>query len=319
MEVEERFDEIAAFADIGDFIDQPVKTYSSGMAVRLAFAVAVHVDPEIFIVDEALAVGDLKFQLKCFEKFRQLKKSQKTIIFVSHDLNSVRRYCDYSILLDQGNLVGKNTPNVIVNQYTKLLSLDELDTTSKIEVSNESIVQNIQNMSSNSLNSEYRYGKNEYGEILKITVIDANGIEINPVCIAPWTRLTFKLKFIAYVRIDSPILAMTVKDHKGEEIYVTNTNLQNIKISPILPQQSFEVSFEQFLCLCPGDYLISFGFVCFEYNELVPIDRRYDAINVKILGEHTDHSFGLVNLKSKIDLHQVLEPLAISSKSNRSI
>ena len=105
-EIEQKMDDILAFADIGQFVYQPVKTYSSGMFVRLAFAVAINIDPEILIVDEALSVGDVFFQSKCYKKFEEFKASGKTILFVSHDLSSISKYCDRVILLNQGDKLG---------------------------------------------------------------------------------------------------------------------------------------------------------------------------------------------------------------------
>ena len=104
-EVDEKLDDILKFADIGEYVYQPVKTYSSGMFVRLAFAVAINVDPEILIVDEALSVGDVFFQAKCYQKFEEFKNAGKTILFVSHDLSSIEKYCDRAILLNKGELV----------------------------------------------------------------------------------------------------------------------------------------------------------------------------------------------------------------------
>ena len=109
-EIEKRMDAILEFADIGDYVYQPVKTYSSGMFVRLAFAVAINIDPEILIVDEALSVGDVFFQAKCYHKFEEFKKKGKTILFVSHDLSSISKYCDRAVLLNQGVLLGEGTP-----------------------------------------------------------------------------------------------------------------------------------------------------------------------------------------------------------------
>ena len=109
--IEEKMKKIIDFADIGEFINQPVKTYSSGMFVRLAFAVAINIEPEILIVDEALSVGDVFFQAKCYRKFQEFRDSGKTIIFVSHDLSSVSKYCDRVILLNKGSLVEEGEPN----------------------------------------------------------------------------------------------------------------------------------------------------------------------------------------------------------------
>jgi lipopolysaccharide transport system ATP-binding protein len=117
LEIESRYDAIVEFADIGDFIEQPVKTYSSGMVVRLAFSVAVNVDPEVLVVDEALAVGDMPFQIKCFSRLRKLRESGGTILFVSHSLSTVRSFCDRAIYLDRGVAVLAGSANDICRQY----------------------------------------------------------------------------------------------------------------------------------------------------------------------------------------------------------
>ena len=120
-EIDSRINDILAFADIGDFVYQPVKTYSSGMFVRLAFAVAINIDPEILIVDEALSVGDVFFQVKCYHKFEEFKKLGKTILFVSHDLGSISKYCDRVVLLNQGQKVAEGRPKRIVDLYKQIL------------------------------------------------------------------------------------------------------------------------------------------------------------------------------------------------------
>ena len=121
QEIDCRLNDILEFADIGDFVNQPVKTYSSGMFVRLAFAVAINIDPEILIVDEALSVGDVFFQSKCYHKFEEFKKMGKTILFVSHDLGSITKYCDRSILLNKGHKLFEGTPKEAVDLYKRVL------------------------------------------------------------------------------------------------------------------------------------------------------------------------------------------------------
>ena len=120
-EIDAKLDSILEFADIGDFVHQPVKTYSSGMFVRLAFAVAINIDPEILIVDEALSVGDVFFQAKCYHKFEEFKKLGKTILFVSHDLGSIGKYCDRVVLLNQGVKLNEGQPKEMIDIYKKLL------------------------------------------------------------------------------------------------------------------------------------------------------------------------------------------------------
>ncbi|MBQ9121919.1 MAG: ABC transporter ATP-binding protein, partial [Lachnospiraceae bacterium] len=119
-EIEERLPKILEFADIGDYVYQPVKTYSSGMFVRLAFAVAINIDPEILIVDEALSVGDVFFQAKCYRKFEEFKEMGKTIIFVSHDLSSISKYCDRVYLLNKGDLLGEGSPRDMIDAYKRV-------------------------------------------------------------------------------------------------------------------------------------------------------------------------------------------------------
>jgi lipopolysaccharide transport system ATP-binding protein len=116
-EIEARFEDIAAFADIGEFIDQPVKTYSSGMYVRLAFAIAINVDPDILVVDEALAVGDIYFQHKCMHRMRELIERGTTVVFVSHDMGAIKSLCGEAILLENGAISEKGPPDEVVNEY----------------------------------------------------------------------------------------------------------------------------------------------------------------------------------------------------------
>jgi ABC-type polysaccharide/polyol phosphate transport system ATPase subunit len=125
QEMNQRMSDLASFADVGDFFDQPLRTYSSGMAMRLAFASAISVDPDILIIDEALAVGDERFQLKCFEKIDQLKIAGKTIIFVSHNTKAVEQFCQKAVLLNGGRVIADGSTKEIVPLYEKLMSGDE--------------------------------------------------------------------------------------------------------------------------------------------------------------------------------------------------
>ena len=120
-EIDEKMDAILEFADIGEYVYQPVKTYSSGMFVRLAFAVAINIEPEILIVDEALSVGDVFFQAKCYHKFEEFKQMGKTIVFVSHDLSSISKYCDRVVLLNQGTKLGEGEPKQMIDIYKQVL------------------------------------------------------------------------------------------------------------------------------------------------------------------------------------------------------
>lgn len=137
-EIDARMDSILSFADIGAFVHQPVKTYSSGMFVRLAFAVAINIDPEILIVDEALSVGDVFFQAKCYRKFEEFKKEGKTILFVSHDLGSISKYCDRVVLLDHGTKLAEGAPKEMVDLYKRVLVHQGPEVSEKQEKPDES-------------------------------------------------------------------------------------------------------------------------------------------------------------------------------------
>jgi ABC-type polysaccharide/polyol phosphate transport system ATPase subunit len=120
----ERQQSIIDFADVGEFIDAPVKQYSSGMYMRLAFAVATEVDPQILLVDEILAVGDVGFQEKCFEKLRRFRNSGKTIILVTHSMDNVRQHCERAILIDHGSILVDGTPDEAVSEFNNLMNLE---------------------------------------------------------------------------------------------------------------------------------------------------------------------------------------------------
>ncbi|WP_141336726.1 ABC transporter ATP-binding protein [Paenibacillus sp. tmac-D7] len=296
-EIERRFDDILKFADIGDFIDQPVKTYSSGMYVRLAFAVSINVDPDILIVDEALAVGDGRFQLKCFEKIKSLKKTGKTILVVSHDLQTIRQICDTAILIDKGNLIDYGKPNEVVNHYTKILFDRQSEEESELDdTQNEFKGAN----SEDSLQSkEYRYG-NKNGIIEKVFLLNQHGDSTKTLD----TCEEFEVIMEVQVKKDikQPIFAMTIKTIKGLEVYGTNTYFQGLPFRPLTSGETVKISFRQACALLPGEYFISLGFVELNDGEIVPLDRRYDVLELKVLPIGQDRSFGLANLASQIKL-----------------
>ena len=186
-EVDERLRNILDFADIGDFVNQPVKTYSSGMFVRLAFAVAINIDPEILIVDEALSVGDVFFQAKCYHKFEEFKKLGKTILFVSHDLSSIAQYCDKVVLLNRGVKVDEGTPRDMINLYKKILvgqtpalPSELKDGGSDVATAPEQVQTEAGDNASWSSHFELNPDVNEYGnkkaEIVDFGILDENGM-----------------------------------------------------------------------------------------------------------------------------------------------
>ena len=186
-EMDDRFDAIAGFADIGDFIEQPVRTYSSGMYVRLAFACAVNVDPDILIVDEALAVGDIRFQQRCYAKFESFRESGKTILFVSHSLDSIKMYCSRAALLDGGRVIEEGQPKEVVNKYLKIMrkmdddSLEDKKAKAKVEAEAAFSLGEAGPNQLYPIEESIWYNKNEYkygtGEVVftKIGLFDESG------------------------------------------------------------------------------------------------------------------------------------------------
>ena len=208
-EIDARLDDILAFADIGDFVHQPVKMYSSGMFVRLAFAVAINIDPEILIVDEALSVGDVFFQAKCYHKFEEFKKQGKTILFVSHDLSSISKYCDKVVLLNKGKMLAEGNPKEMVDMYKQLL------------VNQDPVRQGGEEAPSSGKGTEnWRAGFQvnpdtlEYGdkqaEIVDFVVLDSKGRQSNT--IEKGSSFSIKMKVRFHETIQQPIMAFTFKN-----------------------------------------------------------------------------------------------------------
>lgn len=322
-ETDERYAAITEFAEIGDFIDQPVRTYSSGMVVRLAFAVAAHVEPEILIVDEALSVGDARFQLKCARSIDRFIEKGTTLLFVSHDASLVKRLCQRALLMERGELLYEGNPNDVINLYSKLTAEGAGDITKEIAAlkSRSAVCENATNATSdNSLSlaptadlarreiidderahipasgREFAYG-GEAGSILSITPKDALG--------------RFRLHFtsgdevavhmVAETKtdVDAPIFALTLKNTAGVEIYGTNTLFNGQPAPPMRAGQRAEAVFRFPLNVMPGEYFLSFGFVHFVDDRLTVIQRRYDALKLEITAK--DRAFGIANLHARID------------------
>ncbi|KXG76285.1 ABC transporter ATP-binding protein [Thermotalea metallivorans] len=286
-QIEKKMIEIEKFAEIGEFIDQPVKTYSSGMYVRLAFAAAINVEPDIFIVDEALAVGDIAFQRKCYRKFEEFKKQGTTIILVTHDMGAIKQYTDYAILMNNGRVHAIGDPNTIVNQYTNLMAAEN----NEISVKNRDT----------ETTSEYRYGSGE-GEIFEYGFYNKENKKVDIIHSAEKCFIKYKVKFDKDIK--QPIYAATIKTKSGLEVYGNNTYYLQKPFESVKKGDVKEVTFTiNCLNLGVGDYFISLGVVELRGSTIIPIDRRYDLIKFKILP--IDKSFGLTNLGMTIDVKQV--------------
>ena len=322
-EIRERLQDILDFADIGEYVYQPVKTYSSGMFVRLAFAVAINIDPEILIVDEALSVGDVFFQAKCYHKFEEFKQSGKTILLVSHDLSSINKYCDRAVLLNRGTLIGEGSPKEMIDVYKQILvGLYPLPETSDDNVLDDDAVKakvsrDKENGGKNRIRDKGKKKSTrkkkdqeeavnpsliEYGNgKAKITgyhVLDAEGRRVNTLQKGEDFTVYMKVRFKEDVK--APIFAFTIKNSLGIEITGTNSMVEKAFAEPVSAGEEKEITFKQTLNLQGGDYLLSFGVTGFEQNDFMVYHRLYDALSVSVISDK--NTVGFFDMGSAVEV-----------------
>ncbi|MBQ8970490.1 MAG: ABC transporter ATP-binding protein [Lachnospiraceae bacterium] len=290
QEIDEKLQDILDFADIGEFINQKVKTYSSGMFVRLAFAVAINIDPEILIVDEALSVGDVFFQNKCYRKFEEFKKQGKTILFVSHDLSSISKYCDKVVLLEKGNKIGEGEPREIIDMYKKVLvgQLDQQMDTHKSERLNPSGKGDKwkDRMQLNPNKDEYGSGLAEFEDYC---AYDKGGEITNT--IIKGEEFTVKLQIRFFETIQDPIFAVSFKNMQGTEITGTNTMFEKLTTGTPGPGDVMVATFTQKMSLQGGEYLVSLGCVGYRDGNFTVYHRLYDVFNLTVISDKNTTGF----------------------------
>ncbi|MCR5115974.1 MAG: ABC transporter ATP-binding protein [Lachnospiraceae bacterium] len=289
-EIDKRLDDILAFADIGDYIYQPVKTYSSGMFVRLAFAVAINIDPEILIVDEALSVGDVFFQSKCYHKFEEFKAAGKTILFVSHDLSSIAKYCDRVVVLNKGDKLAEGGPKEMIDLYKQVLVgqfAHEKDPEYK------DILEDKMSESADML----EYGS-EDARITEYYVTDSKGLKTNALIKGSEFTIHMHVKFARDVK--QPIFAFTIKDVKGTEITGTNTMFEKAFLDDAKAGEEFDITFTQNIDLQGGQYLLSFGVTGYKLDDFTVYHRLYDALDITVISDK--NTVGFFDTNSKINI-----------------
>ena len=300
-EIDAKLQNILDFADIGDFVYQKVKTYSSGMFVRLAFAVAINIDPEILIVDEALSVGDVFFQNKCYHKFEEFKKEGKTILFVSHDLSSISKYCDRVVLLDRGKKLSEGRPKEIIDMYKKVL-VHQMDSdmadSEKVDSSGKPAAGNTwkSKMLLNPTNDTYGSG---LAEIVDFCLVDNSGNITNTVIKGDSFTVRVKARFNE--KISEPIIAVSIKNRMGVEITGTNTMFE--KVSTGEPDEGDEliVNFTQDMYLQGGEYLVSLGLVGYRAGEFTVYHRLYDIFNIQVISSKDTVGYYDMNSDTSIE------------------
>ena len=317
-EIDEKLESILEFADIGEYVYQPVKTYSSGMFVRLAFAVAINIDPEILIVDEALSVGDVFFQAKCYHKFEEFKEMGKTIVFVSHDLGSISKYCDRVVLLNQGIKLGEGEPKkmidvykqVLVGQYTvpeaeegRLLDDEELRRAAAGKGSSKELP-NTESPTAESADAASAENPEllEYGSkkavITEYYITDDKGIKTSAILKGNTFSIHMKVKMVE--NLQAPIFAFTIKNVRGTEITGTNTMFEKAFLKPVSAGEEREVIFTQEMNLQGGDYLLSLGVTGYENDDFTVYHRLYDVLSLTVISDKD--TVGFYDMNSRVEV-----------------
>lgn len=305
QEMERRMDDILRFADIGDFVNQPVKTYSSGMFVRLAFALAINVDPEILIVDEALSVGDVFFQAKCYRRMEEMMKNGTTILMVSHDMGSIIKYCDKVVLLNRGHFVAQGEAGKMVDLYKKILAnqTDEL-AEALIEEKKEALGLPVETTVSDkrmkdrmNLNPEVQ----EYGDgrasFEDFGTLDARGNVTNLLLKGEMFTIRERVRF--HAPIENPIFTYTLRDKKGTDITGTNTLFEGTEIKPVKDGDVYTVSFRQKMNLQGGEYLLSMSCTGYENGEHVVYHRLYNVLSLTVISNK--NTVGFYDMGSEVE------------------
>lgn len=293
-EIDEKLPEILKFADIGDYVYQPVKTYSSGMFVRLAFAVAINIEPEILIVDEALSVGDVFFQAKCYHKFEEFKKMGKTIVFVSHDLSSISKYCDRVYLLNQGSLLGEGSPKEMIDAFKRVL-------VGQYEINEGD--EEINSLPENVLNPDLLEYGTKQAEITEFYITDEKGIKTTAVI--KGSEFTIHMKVVFHERLVAPIFAFSFKNIKGTEITGTNSMVEKAFLEPVEKGITKEITFTQKMSLQGGEYLLSLGCTGYAGSEFEVYHRLYDVLNVTVVSDKD--TVGFYDMDSKVTVETAAE------------
>lgn len=301
QEIDNKFDDIAAFADIGDFIDEPVKTYSSGMFVRLAFAVAVNVDPEILIVDEALAVGDIFFQSKCFRKIEALQNRGVSILFVSHDMGSVQNLCEEAVLIERGEIICRDVPSVISSEYYKLFRTEQEQLSAIPEKPREKQLNPEAQSDLVELYQEQRF-TNGRATIQKVSLKNVETDSSDTFFVGDVIQMKMLVEF--HDTCHSVTAGFGLRDRFGKLICGKHSWFDAPGPIPVINQgEVVEFVFSFPLDVRVGEYLALLGVACqrteHDYDSL---DIIQDAFVINIVGK--DRVWGAVNIPGSIQVYR---------------
>ena len=309
-EMDDKLADILDFAEIGDFVHQPVKTYSSGMFVRLAFALAINVEPEILIVDEALSVGDVFFQSKCYRRMEEIRKNGTTIVMVTHDMGSIIKYCDKVILLNKGEYIAEGPAGRMVDLYKKILAGQMESLREELASPREGVSEDSPGRRAGAGGSEpgglmrekltINANREEYGdgraEIFDLGLLDARGNLTNLLLKGEMFTIRERIRF--HADIEAPIFTYTIKDRKGTELTGTNTLFEGAQVKPVKAGDIYDVAFTQKMTLQGGEYLLSMSCTGFEGGEHVVYHRLYDVANITVISNK--NTVGIYDMEPEV-------------------
>lgn len=280
-EIERVFPDIERFAGIGQFIDRPVKEYSSGMYVRLAFSTAIHIDPDILIVDEALAVGDAIFASRCVQKFEELRQRKVTVLLVSHDLGLVKRLADRAILLLNGELKMEGSPTDVVNRYIGFVH--------QRESSGEPVA--------GALGSSFRHGDGA-SRIIEVKLLDQT--ERPARSFSPGERMTIQIEAVFQRAVHEPILGVLFRTRIGTEVFGTNTRIEGLRLGSYEAGERLQVRFILDCLLTAQEYTVT---VATQNWDGTSQDWLDDVLSFQVVDVR--HTAGVLQLPTRIDFNRL--------------
>jgi ABC-type polysaccharide/polyol phosphate transport system ATPase subunit len=286
-ELEQALPKIEAFAEIGQFIDRPVKEYSSGMYVRLAFSTAIHVDPEILIVDEALAVGDAIFASRCIQKFEELRQKKVTVLLVSHDLGLVKRLADRAAFMLDGKIVMEGTPKDAVNQYVGFVLDHERRKREHDDESGRVLAGK----------SSFRHGDGA-SQIESVDLLNSSGEPCRS--FRPGESIIVRVRAAFRKTVPDPVVGILVRNRIGMDVFGTNTRLEHVDLGRAEAGEILEVEFELDCLLSRQEYTLT---VATQYWSGLSQDWLDDVIDFRVVD--TKDVAGVLNLNTRIRHHKI--------------
>jgi homopolymeric O-antigen transport system ATP-binding protein len=286
-ELDKAFPKIEAFAEIGRFIDRPVKEYSSGMYVRLAFSTAIHIDPEILIVDEALAVGDAIFAGRCIQKFEELRQKKVTVLLVSHDLGLVKRLADRAAFMLEGKVVMEGTPKDAVNQYVGFVLDRERENRGRDERASVGAA----------ANSSFRHGDGA-SQIVDVRLLNGAGEPCHT--FRPGESIVIRIQAKFRRTVSDPVVGILVRNRIGMDVFGTNTRLEGVELGNIQAGETLEIEFELDCLLSRQEYTLT---VATQYRNGLSQDWLDDVTDFQVVD--TKDVAGVLNLNTRVRHHKL--------------